>query len=106
MGITPPTKPAPPPRKAVLIGGECDGRIVRLNFDPPAKLVVLVEDTDPDSVIPQTAFIAPQDAFPTAAVGRPVEYHLWPMVGFPEETRISAYIPVEFMPDDVAKVGA
>jgi hypothetical protein len=93
MGANVPVTPAVPPRKAVLIGGEADGRIVRLPWAAsPAELVVLMADEgDP----PAVAFIAPQDNFPAAAAGRPVRYRLEPMVGFPEDSRISAYVPVE-----------
>lgn len=83
--------------KAVLLGGECDGQVVRLNFDPPVSLVVLIDTPRPDAngepVPVDEAFVAPVNAFPAAAAGRPVFYRLFSMAGLPEGSRVALYVP-------------
>jgi len=85
--------------KAVLVGGECDGQVVRLHpdFEPPRILTVLLDEpTRTPQADPDEMFVAPVNAFPAAAAGRPVTYHRFNMTGAPRASRVSLYVPAGY----------
>lgn len=88
-----PRPPKAPGRKAVLMGGDCDGLVVRLAGEPPATLVVLVEAEGAD---PSVGYALATSAAPPPTAARPVTYVLNPFVGSPQVTRVATYVPESY----------
>lgn len=96
------------PAKAVLVGGECDGVVVRMNFPlPPERLIMLVaepaRDANGDALSVETAYALSAPSAPPAMGARAVEYGLFPVAGVPVDSRVHVYIPVGYLPDVTPK---